>query len=87
LKTNSLSVREKGPASALAVRVALYARVSTAEQSCELQLLDLHDYAARQGWEIAGVYQDIISGSKSDRPALNRLREDARAKRFDCLLV
>jgi DNA invertase Pin-like site-specific DNA recombinase len=87
LKTNSLSVREEGPASALTVRVALYARVSTADQNCELQLLDLQDYAARQGWEITGVYQDVISGSKSDRPALDRLREDARARRFDCLLV
>lgn len=63
------------------------AKVSTADQSYELQLLDLHDYAARRGWEITGVYQDVISGSKSDRPGLNRLREDARARRFHCLLV
>jgi DNA invertase Pin-like site-specific DNA recombinase len=75
------------PASLKPLRAAIYVRVSTVDQNCELQLLDLHDYAARQGWEIAGVYQDVISGSKSDRPALNRLREDARARRFDCLLV
>jgi DNA invertase Pin-like site-specific DNA recombinase len=52
-----------------------------------LQLRDLHEYATRQGWETIGVYRDVISGAKSDRPALNRLREDAGARRFDCLLV
>ena len=33
------------------------------------------------------VYQDVDSGSKSSRPALNQLISDGRAKKFDCLLV
>jgi site-specific DNA recombinase len=33
------------------------------------------------------VYQDVISGAKTSRPALNRLMADARAMKFDCVLV
>jgi DNA invertase Pin-like site-specific DNA recombinase len=69
------------------MRAALYVRVSTADQNAELQVRELREYAARQNWEIGEVYQDVMSGAKSSRPALNRLMADARARRFDCLLV
>jgi DNA invertase Pin-like site-specific DNA recombinase len=36
------------------VRVALYGRVSTSEQSPEMQLRELREYAQRRGWIIAG---------------------------------
>jgi DNA invertase Pin-like site-specific DNA recombinase len=61
--------------------------VSTADQNCDLQLRDLHDYAAQHEWPVVDVYQDVMSGAKAHRPALNTLMSDARAKRFDCLLV
>ena len=69
------------------LRVALYARISTAEQNAELQLRELREYGERQGWPIVGVYQDVISGAKTSRPELNRLMLDAAARKFDCLLV
>jgi DNA invertase Pin-like site-specific DNA recombinase len=69
------------------VRVRAYVRVSTAEQNSELQSGELHDYAERQGWQIAEVYRDVDSGAKASRPALNRLLLDARARKLDCLLV
>ena len=34
------------------VRAALYARVSTADQTCENQLLELRTYAIARGWTI-----------------------------------
>ena len=68
-------------------RAAVYARVSTAEQNSELQLREIQDYAARQGWEIVETFQDTISGAKASRPGLNRLMADARARKFDTLLV
>ena len=49
-------------------RTALYTRVSTVEQNSEMQLRELQAYAARQGWQIAETYQDVISGAKSSRP-------------------
>jgi putative DNA-invertase from lambdoid prophage Rac len=69
------------------LRVALYLRVSTAEQNSELQLRELREYTERQGWQIVGIYQEVTSGAKSNRPELNRLMLDAAARRFDCLLV
>jgi len=75
------------PAGSRGSRSAIYVRVSTADQNCGLQLQDLHGYAAQQGWHLADTYQDIMSGAKTSRPALDRLMADARAKKFDCLLV
>jgi DNA invertase Pin-like site-specific DNA recombinase len=69
------------------MRPAVYTRVSTAEQNPGLQRRELCDYANRQAWEITEVYEDTISGATSTRPALDRLLLDARARKFDCVLV
>jgi putative DNA-invertase from lambdoid prophage Rac len=64
------------------MRVAIYARVSTTDQNCEMQLRELRDYCGRRGWEIAGEYVDTgWSGAKKSRPQLDRLMADARAHR------
>lgn len=74
--------------SAASVRCAIYARVSTADQNCEMQLRELRDYCQRRGWEIAGEYVDTgYSGAKVTRPELDRLMKDARQRRFDAVLV
>jgi DNA invertase Pin-like site-specific DNA recombinase len=65
----------------------IYTRVSTPDQNAELQLRELREHAARQGWEVGEVYQDVMSGAKASRPALNRLMADAKARRFGGLLV
>jgi DNA invertase Pin-like site-specific DNA recombinase len=53
--------------------------VSTADQNAELQSRDLTAHAAHQGWDIVEMYQDVMSGTKASRPALNRLMTDACA--------
>jgi DNA invertase Pin-like site-specific DNA recombinase len=71
-------------------RAALYMRVSTKGhgQTTETQALALRDYAAHRGFEIIGEYRDEgISGSKDSRPALDRLLKDARARKFDVVIV
>jgi DNA invertase Pin-like site-specific DNA recombinase len=69
-------------------RVAIYGRVSTLlNQSPEMQLVGLRDYAARRGWEVIGEYVDHASGAKESRPSLNRLMADARQRKFDVLAV
>ncbi len=71
-------------------RVALYARVSTKNngQDPETQLIALREYAQHRGFMMAGEYVDIgISGSKDSRPALDRLMKDARARKFDVVIV
>lgn len=69
-------------------RVAIYARVSTTQQDTEAQIAESQAYAQRCGYELAGVYQDKISGitSKDDRPELTRLLEDASARKFDMVV-
>lgn len=68
-------------------RAALYARVSTTEQSPGMQLDALRRLAAARGWE-AEEYVDIgWSGAKQRRPALDKLMTDAHARRIDVILV
>jgi DNA invertase Pin-like site-specific DNA recombinase len=71
------------------VRVALYARVSTADkgQDPRVQTLELQEYCQRRGWSVAGEYVDVgISGTKEKRPELDRLMADAHRRRFDAVL-
>jgi DNA invertase Pin-like site-specific DNA recombinase len=68
-------------------RIAIYARVSTADQHPETQLLDLRQMAKQRGYEVVREYNDIISGAKSRRPGLDQLLADARRHRFDIVLV
>ena len=72
------------------MRVAVYARVSTANngQNPEMQLRELREYCEHRGLELAGEYVDAgISGAKDSRPELNRLNADARRRRFDAVVV
>src|SRR5689334_18996705 len=71
-------------------RAALYMRVSTKGhgQTTETQTVALREYAAHRGFQIIEEYRDEgISGSKDSRPALDKLMRDARARRFDVVIV
>lgn len=69
------------------MRVAIYARVSTTDQTCENQLHDLHVYVTARQWTVTREYVDHgISGAKERRPALDELTADARRRRFDVVL-
>jgi site-specific DNA recombinase len=61
--------------------------VSSSDQNSELQIRELRIYAEHQGWEITQEYADTMSGAKASRPALIKLMADARAGKFDGLLV
>jgi site-specific DNA recombinase len=61
------------------MRVALYCRCSTLDQSVNLQLDGLRDYARARGLEVVGEYIDEgVSGAKATRPALDRLQAAQR---------
>src|SRR5580698_9124552 len=61
------------------VRVAIYARVSTADQQCEMQLRDLRQYAAARGWSLVDEYVDTgWSGKNAERPEIRRCVADAK---------
>ena len=64
-------------------RVAIYARVSTKEQNCERQLVELREYAEKNDMEVVGEYVDTgFSGTKKSRPQLDLMMKDARQRKF-----
>jgi len=68
-------------------RAGFYVRVSTLDQHPETQLRELREYAERRGLNMAGEYVDHgVGGAKARRPALDRMLEDARMRRFDTLI-
>ena len=70
------------------MKCAIYCRVSTRDQSVEMQLVQLREYAHRRGWEIAGEYIDeAVSGIKKKRPGLDRLMADCQQRLVDVVLV
>jgi DNA invertase Pin-like site-specific DNA recombinase len=70
------------------VRAAIYARVSTDQQSPEMQLNELREYCRRREWDVAGEFIDYaVSGARESRPALNKLWTEARRRRFDAVVV
>jgi len=69
------------------VKCAIYCRVSTIDQNPKHQENALLEYAKNNQYDVYKVYTDKTSGSKQSRPALNDLMFDARAKKFNVVLV
>src|ERR1035438_5303433 len=73
---------------AATLRIAIYARVSTQDQHCELQLSELRAYCQRSGWADVVEYVEKVSGKAGQkRPQLEQLLADARLKKIDVVLV
>src|ERR1043166_5400029 len=75
-----------------ALRLAIYARVSTEEQregqTIDSQVSELERFARDKGWLIAGIYKDEgWSGGVVERPDLDRLRDDAQNGVFEAVLI
>lgn len=68
-------------------RAAIYARVSTADQSCERQLRDLAGFAERGGYEVVEVFRETASGMKANRSARAEVMKLAQARHIDAILV
>lgn len=71
-------------------RVAIYARVSTANQTTENQFMELRAVAERNGWQIVAELADNgISGAKGrdQRPAFDQLIKRATRREFDVIMV
>jgi DNA invertase Pin-like site-specific DNA recombinase len=72
--------------SRVSTRVAIYLRVSTAEQTTTNQRRELHAVAKRHGWSVVQVFEDAgISGAKGrkDRPALDALLKCVARREVD----
>lgn len=68
-------------------RAALYARVSTTDQSCDRQERDLRAFAERSDLEIVGVFRETASGARNDRAERRRVMALAQSREIDVILV
>jgi len=64
----------------------IYTRVSSDEQareglSLDAQLADCRRHAAQHGWIIGDEYQDVLSGTRDDRPQYQALLSHVRRRR------
>jgi len=68
------------------MKIAVYSPASTNKQDCENQLIQLREFAAKQGWQVIREYVDYETGSKSNRTEFQRMFADASWRKFDLLL-
>lgn len=78
LDTGTVIVREP-LASEVPTNVALYARVSSADQKedVERQMQRLKDYAAARGYQVTKIVSELASGLSDSRPKFLKLLTDA----------
>ena len=69
------------------VIVALYARVSTSDQTADNQLTALRRYCEVRGWTVGEEFVDVTSGATADRPRLAELMQPKTLRRFGAVLV
>lgn len=71
-------------------RCWLYTRIDAPEDAhgcLKAQEKELLDFAAREGYEVAGAASDLGSGLAMERPGLARVMQAAKEKDFSILLV
>jgi putative DNA-invertase from lambdoid prophage Rac len=66
-------------------RAAIYARVSTDDQRCDLQLTDLRKYVTRMEWQSVEYVEKESSVKR--RPIFEGMIADALARKVDVILV
>jgi putative DNA-invertase from lambdoid prophage Rac len=71
----------------LGQRIALYCRVSTADQSCARQERDLAAFAERSIYDVVGTFKETGSGVKLERAERRKVMGRAQARQIDAVLV
>jgi DNA invertase Pin-like site-specific DNA recombinase len=68
------------------VKAAIYARISTQDQTTQNQLPDLEALASRRGFDIVQTFSENVSAVKA-RPEFDQMIASAHRGKFDVLLV
>jgi len=69
------------------MKVAIYARVSTDDKGQDpLKLLELREFASRQGWTLVREYTDEATAKNGERTGFKQMCADVAKHRFDLLL-
>lgn len=67
--------------------MAVYLRVSTQDQSTDMQRDELLQFVENRRWTVFQVYCDKATGTNGNRADLKQLMQDARLRRFDVVCV
>lgn len=68
-------------------RIAVYLRVSTQDQSTELQKREILQYVQSRGWGPPQIYEDKATGTNANRPMLKALLGDCRERKVDVVIA
>jgi putative DNA-invertase from lambdoid prophage Rac len=68
-------------------RAAVYCRVSTGDQSCERQELDLAAFARRGHYDVVSIFRETASGNRTDRTERAKVIALARDRQIEVVLV
>jgi DNA invertase Pin-like site-specific DNA recombinase len=69
------------------INAIIYVRVSRKDQDYDRQIHDLETVANARGWKVVEIITEKISGSKSKRDGLDRLKELVEAGEIKKILV
>ncbi|AWB43421.1 recombinase family protein [Paenibacillus sp. CAA11] len=73
------------------MRCAVYIRVSTDKEEQKMSLQNqrslFYEYLEKQGWDVFDFYVDVESGTTGKRENLQRLIQDAKARKFDVIVA
>ncbi len=69
------------------MKVAIYCRVSTEEQTLFNQVDICTEWAEKNGHEVFKTYTEKESGAKTSRPIFNQMLEDMRKYKFRMVVV
>jgi DNA invertase Pin-like site-specific DNA recombinase len=69
------------------IKVALYCRVSTYDQSCSRQEQDLINYAEKAQYEVVGLWKETASGFSSKLVERSKVIALAQSRQIDAVLV
>ncbi|MDP3720333.1 MAG: recombinase family protein [Acidobacteriota bacterium] len=67
--------------------VAIYARVSTADQTCENQLIERRRYCVARSWAVVEYVDHGVSGAREIRPALDAMLIAVKRRKVDSVVV
>ena len=68
-------------------RAAVYCRVSTSDQSCERQELDLAAFAKRGHYDVVSIFRETASGNRADRIERAKVIALAHDRQIEVVLV
>lgn len=69
------------------MRVAIYCRVSTHDQSCSRQERDLIAYAIKAKYDVVGIWKETVGGAKDKLPQRTQVLNLAQHREIEAILV